>query len=986
MPDQPAWPAQGPDDKFPPAITFSELLPLEQAQIKTARELRGIKHSKEVKDSAIGLAFSGGGIRSATFNLGILQALAEHGLLRKIDYLSTVSGGGYIGSWLAALTKRYLATVPMNEAGQPSSFADIEAALIPKTFAADQREEPAFLHWLRLYSNYLTPHSGLISGDTWAAVGTWLRNVFLNQTILGLFFVALFATCQAIVFWLVTSTHYLLEMALGGGLLFVAAVFMGLNVIEQLPSWDMLKKGIQRVQISGSVMLPFVAACLLLNAAVWRWSGLDDFKLWQWALAGAGFYFLVWSVVAIVVWLRKRSPERLVSRSALLISSLFAGAAGASLLREYAELLRRVPTDWRGAPVANVIWPGIPWMVGVFGTGIVMLFLLVTGSLHLGLIGRGARDLVREWWARLGGYLMLITGAWVLLAGASAFGPLLVRWIFFKLGTSISLSAILLWMAHNYVGLKSASSAKTTGQLDKRKDQSVPDGWLRKILSSRTLLDSMAKVAPYVFLVGIVLILSTAVHVSTGFATDYDNTKAFWHSSNDWAATCNYLQGTSGPRATAPFCDRYWYIESGSWWQLNRGYLMGWTLLAISILIAAGLLLSWRVDVNDFSLHHFYRNRLVRCYLGASNPQRRQQPFTGFDPKDDIPLHDFAHNYPGPFPIVNAALNITTGEELGYATRRAKSFVFTPLGCGYELQYSGEKEERFIRQGGYLPSFSPVGCGRCYKRSATIQDSNGISLGTAMAISGAAASPNMGYFTTPATAFFMTLFDVRLGWWMGNPRYPDQWQRPGPPLGLGYLFSELLAKSDQKRHFVYLSDGGHFENLAAYELVKRRCKLIIACDADCDGDYQFENLLSLIEKARTDFGARIEIDFAGIRPVDGRESNINFVKGKIFYDPLNLEDQGTLIFIKASMPRRENARQTADLVGKKLPDDVWHYYEKHPTFPHQSTADQWFDELQFESYRALGEFIGSMAAKDIDRVISRLLRSEPLRAEAAANP
>src|SRR5262249_16496058 len=152
---------------------------------------------------------------------------------------------------------------------------------------------------------------------------------------------------------------------------------------------------------------------------------------------------------------------------------------------------------------------------------------------------------------------------------------------------------------------------------------------------------------------------------------------------------------------------------------------------------------------------------------------------------------------------------------------------------------------------------------------------DGITLGTAMAISGAAASPNMGNLTSPAVAFFMTIFDVRLGWWMGNPRYEETWRSPGPRLGISYLLSELMAQSDEKKGYVYLSDGGHFENLGVYELVKRHCRLIVACDADCDGDYQFDNLLSLIEKVRTDFGAKIIINFEDIRPQDAVQSAKN---------------------------------------------------------------------------------------------------------------
>jgi hypothetical protein len=242
-----------------------------------------------------------------------------------------------------------------------------------------------------------------------------------------------------------------------------------------------------------------------------------------------------------------------------------------------------------------------------------------------------------------------------------------------------------------------------------------------------------------------------------------------------------------------------------------------------------------------------------------------------------------------------------------------------------------------------------------------------------MAISGAAASPNMGYFTTPATAFYMALFDVRLGWWMGNPRYQKNWPSLGPPLGLGYLLSEVIGQSDQQKGYVYLSDGGHFENLAVYELIRRRCRLIVACDAGCDPQYDFENLLSLIEKARTDFGVHIDINYEAIRPDAGTiESGTNHVTGKIYYDPKNLHDTGTLILIKASMPTKDGVpgRTPAE---RKLPEDVWRYWKLNKTFPHQSTADQWFDELQFESYRALGEHIGRDAAREIDKAMEDLL-------------
>jgi hypothetical protein len=596
---------------------------------------------------------------------------------------------------------------------------------------------------------------------------------------------------------------------------------------------------------------------------------------------------------------------------------------------------------------------GIYWIVGVFGTGAIMLIMWLSGSLHLGLAGRGCRDLVREWWARLGGYVMLVTLVWMLLAGSCTFGPLLLRWLLAKLRWGSIVPAVL-WIVHNYLGVKAAKSPRTSGPSAQTKLVDGDNGsWIVNLFKTHRVLDIIAIMAPYVFGIGLVLLLATAVHIGAGLFFDPALTLKLWHPmpdvtrGNEWSV----------------LSDLYWRIQ---WAGLPLRLLGAGVLLAF-----ASLLLSRRVDVNDFSLHHFYRNRLVRCYLGASNPERKPQPFTGFDPDDDVALKEFAVNYPGPYPILNAALNITSGAELGYATRRAKSFVFTPLYCGYDLIFPGEGPNRFLLENAYQLSYSKTELGRTAKSRTRVTSRGGIALGTAMAISGAAASPNMGYYTSPATALFMTLFDVRLGWWMGNSRFTPKWKSAGPTSGLGYLLSELVAQSDQNKGYVYLSDGGHFENLAVYELIKRHCKVIVACDADSDGLYAFDNLLALIEKARSDFGARIAIDFSKIRPPnDVRESKYNFAVGDIFYDPQNPNDRGKLFYIKASLP----PRQDNNAVNKySLPDDVWRYSEEHKTFPHQSTADQWFDELQFESYRALGQHIGRAAAVEIGPAIDKAL-------------
>src|SRR6185295_9910671 len=147
------------------------------------------------------------------------------------------------------------------------------------------------------------------------------------------------------------------------------------------------------------------------------------------------------------------------------------------------------------------------------------------------------------------------------------------------------------------------------------------------------------------------------------------------------------------------------------------------------------------VNVNRFSLQAMYRNRLVRAYLGASNPRRQPNLFTGFDPDDNLRLHELRDNRP--FPVIGAALNLVAGQDLAWQQRKAECFTASPLHCGA------------ARLG--------------YRRSQAFGGENGISLGTAVATSGAAANPNMGYHSSPAVTFIMTLFNARLGVWLGNP-------------------------------------------------------------------------------------------------------------------------------------------------------------------------------------------------------------------------
>jgi len=192
------------------------------------------------------------------------------------------------------------------------------------------------------------------------------------------------------------------------------------------------------------------------------------------------------------------------------------------------------------------------------------------------------------------------------------------------------------------------------------------------------------------------------------------------------------------------------------------------------------------------------------------------------------------------------------------------------------------------------------------------------------------------------TAFLMTLFNVRLGWWFPNPGKTAA-KFPSPHFTLRYLLAELFGGASDKSTFVSVSDGGHFENLAAYELVRRRCRLIIISDGECDPALTFEGLGSLIRMCEVDFNVKITVDVKDIRPTGTPPwSAERWAVGSIKYG--GATPDGTLIYLKASMTGREDTT-------------VRQYQSSHPTFPHESTGDQFYAEPQFESYRHLGRAI-----------------------------
>ncbi len=819
-------------------------------------------------DDLAGLSLSGGGIRSATFNLGVIQGLARIGVLEKFDYLSSVSGGGYISSWLSGWIYR--------AGGLDAVLPELRSA----QHSPDQPEAEPVTH-LRQYSNYLTPKLGFLSGDTWTAVAAVVRNLMLNLLVL----LPVLAAALALPLVAVSKTVWIQRLIPGPDFLYwtavllcgVALFFMSLLRASARPSHKPEEAPPQRRFFKLGLLspppflklglLPLLAAVPLILLAIFEYGQRRPGHLLY--TPEVVVRCLIWTIVMPMIALAASVPaqRRVMGRqmSSLkvdLIALFFSGAVEAGI---YIGILK----GW------------MPWLLDaphqlyeILGPGLVLGPMLLAKTLFIAFssVIEGQRfypselgDADREWWARWSGWVLLAALLWM-FAGALVFlGPLLLQTVAAKVTAAVT--------AGGLGGLVSLIG-KGVGTPASPQGGKAESPWRGVVL---------ALAAP-LFCLALLLLVSVGTQALL---------RALPHA---WT-------GSVG-EAPEPF----------------RGYTV-FVLAAVAVLFAFGVLMGRFVNVNRFSLQATYRNRLVRAYLGASNKQRRPNLFTGFDPHDNLRLHALRDNRP--LPLINMALNLVAGEDLAWQQRKAENFTATPLHCGS----------------------SRLG----YRRSQSYGGNRGISLGTAVATSGAAANPNMGANSSPAITFIMTLFNARLGIWLGNPGPlgRDSWTRSGPVNSASMILDEALGFTDARHPYVNLSDGGHFENLALYEMVRRRCRFIVVGDAGGDPGYAYDDLGNAIRKIRIDFG--ISIDFAdriNIFPKNLDKANPAArycAVGSIHYHDVDGPDapDGILIYIKPAICQTE-------------PYDIYNYARSSLTFPHESTADQWFSESQFESYRALG--------------------------------
>jgi predicted acylesterase/phospholipase RssA len=322
------------------------------------------------------------------------------------------------------------------------------------------------------------------------------------------------------------------------------------------------------------------------------------------------------------------------------------------------------------------------------------------------------------------------------------------------------------------------------------------------------------------------------------------------------------------------------------------------------------------ININRVSMLNLYRDRLADCYI----IRRDGEPIVT---NDDLQLKAILSSANGPYQLVNATLNLSGSKDLSLRGRMAAPFVFSKFYCG-----------------------SP----RLGYRASADYDGGHFELATAMAISGAAVSPQSGSSTRPGIAVLLSLLNLRLGQWVLNPQEATGW--PGVWWS-AYFAKELFSLADENDKYVLVSDGGHFDNTGIYPLLERRCRTIIAVDASCDERRQFDDFAALIRKARIDFGITIDLD---LRPLHGDPMTHRAMRGhaagSVLY-PARGNDPGgvgQILYLKPTLD-----------VAESETEDLREYMHVHPAFPHEPTTDQFFEEAQFESYRALGYAIAKQA-------------------------
>ncbi|HEX7136771.1 MAG TPA: hypothetical protein VF219_02950, partial [Vicinamibacterales bacterium] len=416
--------------------------------------------------------------------------------------------------------------------------------------------------------------------------------------------------------------------------------------------------------------------------------------------------------------------------------------------------------------------------------------------------------------------------------------------------------------------------------------------------------------------------------------------------------------------------------------------------------------------VNLSSLSQFYSARLSRTYIGASNRERQKGPGVNLTEEvqgDDLALDKYMpHDKGGPVHLINVTLNETVGGQSQIEDRDRKGLALAVGPAGVSVGVTQHATWRHEGQTSMLEEVrTPTTASEIEKayrvwKGRPIEPKR-LSLSQWTSISGAAVAPGMGAQTSLALSLLLGLANVRLGYWWFSGVDPSKQggTRPKPSVRLQHVVARIFpVQAAILREMVaqfhgphqklwFLSDGGHFENTACYELLRRRVPIIIVCDDGADPAYAFEDLANLVRKARLDFGAEVRLldppmplfgapDDLRRKHVEGGGpalSRHHVLAAQVIYPDaghLSVSDSSArahslLIIVKPSVTGDE-------------PLDVLQYAASHPTFPQEPTSDQFFDEAQWESYRKLGEHVGAQVnVLELDALFNALQAPEGQR-------
>ena len=916
-----------------------------------------------------GLSFSGGGIRAGTFAVGFLQGLAHLGLLERFDYLSTVSGGGYAGGWLTAWLKREGDVKNVERQLDFSHVRQAEAQRGEFRWDLDPRpavdEEPEPLRHLRAYGSYLFPNPGPLSVDTWSVITIWLRNVLINLLLLfPLAMLAVLAARLGVFFFNFLNADSIASVNWGW---FFANTFLVAGLISAMLALGMTSWALpefrsprthHRARSEHERSKARWKAHLALIFTIVAAFGLTVSSRWMLWHLGESFPRLVerfrgdggdTTIVSTLVGLASGYLDLLQLPSFLLVMTIFAVfmAIGSFVngLRYGALKERFVTAAFIAGASAGFLYVLVLGMIRTFARmdrpDLMTIFAIpgalgvVTASIvvEVAISGRSITEGEREWWGRLTARLAVASLYWMLGIGATLYLPA----AFLAAGAAARVAIASGWLGTTALGV-------LTGRFVLPKLQAKGAG---------QLVAKVAAIAPPIFLIGLLglvgLLASLLLNSPALNAPHGDDLTPFAY----------YLEGVRG---------------TSVWMILLLAFGFG----------GLAYLGSQLVDVNLFSLNAMYANRLIRCYLGASRQMENWQerwvqsprdmkvnagapsislgaaapsvrdpnPVTDFDPADDLPLSDLRiggtgmgqREYWGPHLLVNTTLNLVAGSDLAWRSRKGESFLLSSLYCGAK------------------------GVGYVKLDAANQELRENLTLGRAISISGAAVDPNMSFYQSPGLTALLAVFDARLGSWIQNPRMTTEkkkkrgharhtesvWTAENPKFG-GLLVTELFGETDATSEYVHLSDGGHFENMGVYELIRRRCRYIVALDAGSETEQSDPNLATLIRLCRIDFGIRLQIDSSPLR-IQGtdRLTRTHAAIGSIRYDDVDHGQlPGVLVYVKISMTGDE-------------PPDLQNYAQSDTNFPYQPTdLRQSFDEEQFECYRCLGDHIASKVFEDV---------------------